>query len=164
MGLSPRGGAERPSARVWVNKDLARILEREEGRVAHAYRDTEGLWTIGVGFLIDEKRGAGLYPEEIDWILANRIRRARLAVDVALPWAQALEPARYGALILMAYQMGIGDARTGRGLLGFRMSLRLIQAGEWQAAAAALRQSKWARQTPQRAARVIKQIVTGEWQ
>lgn len=137
---------------------LAATLEREEDRVPHAYQDSEGYWTIGVGFMVDERRQGGLFDEEIDWILSNRIRRTRLAVDIAIPWAKTLTEPRYGALILMAYQMGV------QGLLTFRVSLRLIQAGAWTSAALALRVSKWARQTPARAKRVIRQIETGEWQ
>jgi GH24 family phage-related lysozyme (muramidase) len=28
---------------------LAKMLEDEEGRVGHAYLDSEGFWTIGIG-------------------------------------------------------------------------------------------------------------------
>ena len=37
--------------------DLRKSIEDHEGRVPHAYQDHKGFWTIGVGHLIDERRG-----------------------------------------------------------------------------------------------------------
>ena len=53
--------------------NLKEQLKRDEGVVAHAYEDTLGFLTIGVGHLIDGRRGGGLSPDEIDYILTNDI-------------------------------------------------------------------------------------------
>ena len=50
--------------------NLAQLLEAREGRVAHAYIDSEGYTTIGVGRLIDKRKGGRLTDREIDYLLA----------------------------------------------------------------------------------------------
>jgi type II secretory pathway component PulF len=39
----------------------------------------------------------------------------------------------------------------------------MVQAGDYESAAKGMLQSLWARQTPERAARMAKQMRTGEW-
>ena len=39
-----------------IVRELSKQLERDEGRVRHAYQDHLGYWTIGVGRLIDARR------------------------------------------------------------------------------------------------------------
>lgn len=134
-------------------------LEAEEGRVDHAYQDNLGYWTIGVGRLIDKRRGGRLSDAEIDLLLANDIK-AKIAGIEQWPAWQAVkdDPVRTTALISMAFQLGI------EGLAGFKNSLRLIAEKQWQAAADNLLQSLWAKQTPNRAKRVTQMIATGKLQ
>lgn len=139
--------------------NLHEQLEREEGRRATVYKDSLGLWTIGVGRLVDSsKPGAGLRPAEIDLLLANDIDEKTDEVRAALPWLDALDPARQAVLIGMAFQMGTA------GLLGFRNTLALIKAQQWPEAANAMLKSLWAQQTPERAMRLAEQMRTGVWQ
>ena len=44
---------------------LRRELVRDEGLRHLPYLDSEGYWTIGVGIMIDERRGGGLTAEEV---------------------------------------------------------------------------------------------------
>ena len=44
--------------------------------VSHAYKDSRGYLTIGVGHLIDEELGGGLSEDEIDYLLANNLKVA----------------------------------------------------------------------------------------
>lgn len=131
-------------------------LSRDEGRVASAYRDHLGYLTIGVGRLIDRARGGKLSDEEIDFLLANDIRAAIADLEGLPAWeAVRGDLVRQRALLNMRFQLGA------EGLRGFKNSLALIAAKDWKAAAANLRASRWARQTPERAARVIRMIETG---
>src|SRR3546814_2002261 len=50
------------------------------------------------------------------------------------------------------------------GLAGFKNSLKLVEQKRWAEAAANMMLSKWAKQTPERAARVTKMIETGAYQ
>ena len=63
---------------------LAQMLEAEEGRKRSAYQDHLGYWTIGVGRLIDRRKGGGLSPDEIDYLLTNDIRAKSREVFTAL--------------------------------------------------------------------------------
>lgn len=138
--------------------DLTAQLRQEEGAVPHAYQDHLGYWTIGVGRLIDRRKGGGLSPEEIDYLLANDIERKTREVFTALPWAHYLDEPRQAVLIGMAFQMGTA------GLLGFKNTLAHVKAGRYTQAATGMLASKWAEQTPGRAARMARQMETGAWQ
>lgn len=133
-------------------------LKRDEGEVLHAYQDTLGYWTIGIGILIDKRKGGGLRPEESEFIFRNRLKLLDAELNDRLPWITKLDPARRGVLINMAFQMGVA------GLLGFKNTLAAIQAGKYKDAAKAMLQSKWATQTPARAQRLSNQMATGDWQ
>lgn len=137
---------------------LTAQLRRDEGIKATAYQDHLGYWTIGVGRLIDSRKpGAGLRPDEIDYLLRNDIADRVQALKKALPWFDRLDEARRGVLINMAFQLGTA------GLLGFKSTLALIVAGKYAEAAEQMLNSKWATQTPARAKRLAEQMKTGEW-
>lgn len=133
-------------------------LKRDEGEVLHAYQDHLGYWTIGIGILIDKRKGGGLRPEESEFIFRNRLNLLDAELSDRLPWIARLDPARKGVLINMAFQMGV------TGLLGFKNTLAMVEAGKYQDAAKGMLESKWAKQTPARAQRLSNQMATGEWQ
>lgn len=138
--------------------NLAQQLRRDEGTKPSAYQDHLGFWTIGVGRLIDARKGGGLRPDEIEYLLANDIKDRARALLAALPWFGALDDARQGVLLNMAFQLGTA------GLLAFKNTLEQVRLGQYKRAAEMMLQSKWATQTPERAARLAKQMETGTWQ
>lgn len=133
-------------------------LRRDEGEVLHAYADHLGFQTLGVGRLIDKRRGGGISADESAMLLRNDVARVAAELDRRIPWWRGLNVPRQGALMNMGFQLGVA------GLLGFRTSLGLIEAGEYEAAAAQMLRSKWATQTPARARRVAEQMRSGRWQ
>ncbi len=137
--------------------NLAQLLEDEEGRVAHAYQDHLGFWTIGVGRLIDKRKGGRLTDPEIDYLLSNDIAEKTGELARALAWFNDLDEVRRNTLIAMAFQMGTA------GLLGFRNTLEMVKAGDYKAAGRGMLQSRWAEQTPKRAQRMAQQMETGLW-
>jgi len=136
---------------------LIEQLRREEGSVRHAYKDSLGLWTIGVGRLIDESRGGGLSQDEIDYLLANDIKAKTTEVLAALPWVSRLSEQRQAVIIGMAFQMGT------KGLLAFKHTLGSIEDGQYAEAAKGMLDSGWAKQTPARARRLAQQMETDTW-
>lgn len=141
-----------------MNAELSKQLRRDEGEKAQAYQDHLGFWTIGVGRLIDSRKlGAGLRPEEIQYLLNNDINDRIKALTAALPWFKNLDDARQGVLINMAFQLGTA------GLLKFVTTLDLVKKGNYAGAAEAMQKSLWASQTPERAKRLAEQMRTGEW-
>ena len=137
--------------------NLKEQLKRDEGSVRYADEDTLGFLTIGVGRLIDDRRGGGLSPSEIDYLLTNDIAEKSAQVLEALPWAKDLTEPRLAVLINMAFQMGL------RGLLGFPGMLGAVRTGDYKAAAEHMLDSKWEQQTPTRAHRLADQMESGEW-
>lgn len=138
--------------------NISEQLDRDEGNIPYAYQDHLGFWTVGKGFLIDKRKGGGLRPEEIEFILNNRLALIRAQLSRALPWVGGLDRARLGVLENMAYQMGV------EGLLAFRKFLNYLSLGAFDRAAEEMLDSTWAKQTPERAKRLSVQIKTGVWQ
>jgi lysozyme len=139
--------------------NIERMLEDEEGRERSAYLDSKGFWTIGVGRLIDKRKGGGLSEDEIDYLLANDIRNKTSEVARALPWLASLNEPRRVAIVGMAFQLGTA------GMLGFRRAIAAARDERWDVASAEMLDSKWAKEdTPARAHRMAQQMKTGEWQ
>jgi len=138
--------------------DIFTQLDRDEGNIPTVYKDHLGFDTIGRGFLVDKRKGGGLRPEEIDFITNNRLAINASEIRKRAPWTANMDPVRFAVLLNMAYQMGVA------GLFGFVNTLKMIQAGDYSGAAAGMLNSTWAKQTPERAERLSKQMKTGEWQ
>lgn len=141
-----------------MRHELKRQLTGDEDKRKHAYKDHLGYLTIGVGRLIDDRKpGSGLRDSEIEFMLNNDIDDRIEQLTRRLPWFQNLDDARKGVLLNMSFQMGVD------GLLGFKNTLTMVEAGRYKLAAQGMLSSLWARQTPERAARMAKQMETGEW-
>ena len=138
--------------------NISEQLKRDEGVVKHAYRDHLGYLTIGIGFLIDERKGGRMPDEVMEFWLGYEIEKRRVALSKAIPFFDDLDEARQGALVNMAYQLGVN------GVLAFKKMLHSMQRGDYDIAAKEALDSRWATQTPERAKRIAKQIETGEWQ
>ena len=137
--------------------NLTKQLITEEGEILHAYDDHLNFLTIGVGRLIDMRKGGGITQEESRYLLANDIKKRVADVEKALPFYAELNDARQAVLIGMAFQMGVD------GLLKFKTTLALIKAGNYADAGEQMLKSLWAKQTPFRAERMANQMATGEW-
>lgn len=134
---------------------LRKSLIAEEGEKLSAYQDHLGYWTIGVGRLIDDRKGGGISKDESQFMLGNDIRKFHSQLSLEMPWIATLDDARQNVLIAMAFQMGT------EGLLKFRGMLTFLRNREYNQAATAGLQSNWARQTPARAKRMMDIIRTG---
>lgn len=140
--------------------DLESQLRLDEGENLYAYPDHLGYITIGVGILIDKRKGGGLKKEESEFILKNRISLIVKEINKKLPWVSKLHFIRAAVLYNMAFQLGVN------GLLGFKDTLKLIEVGDYEAASKEMLNSLWASksQTPERAKRLSEQMRTCEWQ
>jgi len=74
-------------------------LIRDEGEVHHAYQDSLGFWTLGIGRLIDQRRGGGITHDEALFLLQNDIESKTEDLDRALPWWKTLSEVRQRALL-----------------------------------------------------------------
>lgn len=145
------------------------MLRNEEGVKHQPYQDHLGYWTIGVGHLIDERKGGSL-PEwaqaeldltgrlsdaSVDKLLEDDIIKVVNQLEDKIWWSVNLDPVRYAVLLDMAFQMGIN------GLLGFKNTLAMIENDDYDRAADGMLNSLWARQTPKRARRRSQEMRTG---
>jgi len=130
------------------------LLVKEESEVLTAYQDHLGYLTIGVGRLIDKRKGGGISKAESRFLLANDVARFELAA-LGYPWYADLDEARQGVIVAMLFQLGSLDKWAGlRAALGSR---------NWDKAADSMLASLWAKQTPARAERMAKIMRTGVW-
>jgi lysozyme len=138
---------------------LKEQLVRDEGFVEHAYEDSLGYLTIGVGHLIDKRRGGELPRHIIEALLQHDITQKTAELYGRFSWVIELDEVRRATLVNMAFQLGVD------GLAQFARAMAYMRNGEYNAAAIAFADSKVAReQTPERWRRHCQQIRTGEWQ
>ena len=119
-------------------------LKQEEGFRAHAYRDTQGVLTIGFGTNLDQ----GITIREADLLLWNRaeIKEGALSREWVPYRAQPL--AVRVELLDMAYQLGV------EGLLRFELMLGALARGDYETAAREALNSVLDHETPSRVERV----------
>ena len=146
--------------------NIISLLNFEEGWSEKPYYCSEGYPTIGIGQRIGPK-GAPLKLYEFTvskslaaiW-LAEKVKETLADMDkyenIRAAMAVCNEP-RQAILISMAYQMGAD------GLAKFVNTLKAVSEKRWNDAAAGMLNSAWAKQTPNRAKRHAKQMLTGEW-
>lgn len=124
----------------------------------HAYQDHLGYWTIGIGRLIDKRKGGGISKDEAEYLLSNDVSSRLIELQARLPWFSQLDDARKAVLLNMSFQLGVP------GLMNFKRTLALVEQGDYAAAADGMLQSKWATQTPKRANEMAEQMRSGQWQ
>ena len=132
--------------------DLIDDLKRDEGWRASVYQDTEKYWTIGYGFLVDPSKGGELPKHIGDIWLAHAVEDLWNQLIARIPWLMDQPADVQRALGNMAYQLGAS------GVVGFRNMLAALLDGDRELAADEALDSKWAKQTPNRAARVAALI------
>jgi lysozyme len=136
-------------------------IEGFEGRRNEAYPDplTHGEpWTIGVGHTGPEvHEGLVWTDEQIDAAFDADLNEKLIECELHFTWFNQLNWPRQAVLIGMCFQMGIGR------LLGFKNTLAMVGSGDYAGAAAGMRSSNWAHQTPKRALRLAAQMQYGVW-
>lgn len=140
-----------------MTSNVRDLIALHEGRVPHAYQDSLGYWTIGVGHLIDRRKGGKLPDHIIDALLDWDIDRTEELLARTLPWFRDLDPVRRAVLLDMAFNLGVA------GLLGFKNTLAAVKEKRWEAAAHGMLASKWSRQVGYRSLRLADMMRSGRW-
>ena len=136
---------------------LIKELERDEGRVLHAYQDSLGFWTIGIGRLIDKRKGGGISNEEADYLKANDIARFKRDLDRHAPWWRNLDPVRQRVIQNLAFNLG-ADGLVKK----WPNTVAMIQKGDYAGAAKAMRgNGVWIGQVKDRGRRLATMMETG---
>ena len=134
-----------------MRDSFIRRVKAHEGFRSTPYKDTVGVWTFGHGLTY-------ITEDESDYIVRKRLDQINNVLSAKINKFTSIPIDIREVLIEMAYQMGV------QGLLAFRLTLSLIQEGNYTSAADAMLESKWASQTPVRA-KELSDIVrnTAKW-
>jgi lysozyme len=143
-------------------------LRHDEGEKLVAYKDSLGLWTVGVGHLIDPSKGANPAPFGVDLRKGGSITEAQsdalldadidakcTQLDEHIAWWRDLDEVRQRVIVNMAFNLGVA------GLLGFKNTLACVHEARFDDAADGMLASKWARQVGKRADRLAGMMRTG---
>lgn len=136
---------------------IEELLEFEEGSIPHAYQDSEKYWTIGIGRLIDKRKGGKLSQDEIMYLLKNDIAKRREYLNKKFKWFSQLDEVRQAVVISMVFQTG--------GLESWPGFCNAMAMRDYLKAADEMLDSKVAReQAPKRWQRQAEMMRTGKWQ
>ena len=122
-------------------KSLVKRIGANEGFERTPYQCTMGVWTIGHGF-------TWITEEESLHILAGRVSELHLELGNKWVWYDGLPPEIKGVVIEMCFQLGVF------GFSKFKKAIAHMIDKEWQLAADEMLDSKWRKQTPNRANRL----------
>jgi len=119
-----------------------------EGFSSKPYKDRNHI-SIGYGTNISHITRA-----EAELLLVHRLSM-RLAKLRTYPWFNRLNPTRQAIVLDMSYQLGV------TGLLKFKHMVWRLKHGYWNAAANAMRDSKWYYQSGRRSRQLVQQMQRG---
>jgi lysozyme len=151
-------------------RDLAETLERDEGLEEQPYRDTEGIWTFGVGRNLEANPITGpewkalldageisvtLTPPGARRLLRNGIVAATAACARTFFWWPRLDDVRREAIANLVFNMGIQRFGT------FRKLIEAMNHCDYETAADELQDSRWFGQVGARGPRLVKQLRDG---
>lgn len=152
--------------------EMSEMINRlifHEGLRLKPYICPAGKLTIGIGRNTEENPFTkeelarignwknGITREQAYWLCQNDIERCIKELRNNLIWFEKLDAERKYALVDMCFQLGI------IGLLKFKRTLGSIAKGNYELAAEQVLESKYAKQTPDRAKRISNLIKTGRW-
>lgn len=133
---------------------LKRMIVRHEGLRLKPYRDTVGKLTIGVGRNLDDN---GISEKEAYVLLENDLEWCFIQLHAEFPWASDLNDPRQDVLVSMLFNMGLER------LKGFTHMLAAARLGLWDAAAAEMLNSNWAKQVGGRAHELAAIMKSGDY-
>ncbi|MPW16893.1 lysozyme [Paraburkholderia sp. CNPSo 3157] len=143
-------------------------LRRDEGVRYVPYLDTADppKRTVGVGHNMDvSPLPAGwafpLADAQVNQLLDRDVSTTLAKLDKYLPWWRHMDEVRQRVIANMCFNLGIGNAALGTGLLGFKNTLAAMQRGSFGIAAAGMKASKWYAQVGLRGVRLCKAMETG---
>lgn len=143
-----------------MNLDKLRVEIAEDEGVKHeVYRDHLGLPTVGIGHLVreydeeyGEPVGTPVTEERVIELFESDVLSVLEDCDRLYPEFETLP--EEAQLIIANMMFNMGYSRLSK----FRMMKAAVEAGDWKEAAAQMKDSRWARQVPNRADRLIKRM------
>ena len=129
------------------------LVQAEEGYCSAIYKDHLGNLTVGYGVLL--KEGVSIPAKALEAMFEYNMSKAVAGYN---KFGLTLNGPRRAVIISMLYQMGY------RGVRGFQNMLKSLYAGDYEAAAKHMLDSKWAKcDTPERAERQADIMKSGKF-
>jgi len=125
-----------------MTNEVYKSIQKHEGLQLNPYRCTAGKLTIGYGRNLDDN---GISKEEADEMLSNDVKKINDQLHDKIDSFRFFDDRLQDILIEMAYQMGVN------GLLQFKKMLHHLSNFDLESASIEMLDSKWAKQTPNRA-------------
>ena len=122
--------------------ELLNSIIKHEGFRAKVYKCTEGFDTIGYGFAIKD---LVLDEDLASIILQRKLESLIRSIKFQFGWYKDLPKSVMDVVVEMCYQLGI------KGFSKFKKTIKLLKSEEWEKASIEMLDSKWAKQTPNRA-------------
>lgn len=162
---------------------LKQLLILHEGYAHKRYKDSEGYWTIGVGHLIDERKGGKLpthiaislahqgldvykddpMPDDlIDMLLEYDITVHTTLLEQFQPWTKKLDVVRHAAMADMVFNLG-PEPFDADGFKDWPNFIEQVKRGFYGAAATNMLSTLWAKQVKTRATRLADMMRSGNW-
>ena len=131
---------------------LTNDLIHDEGLRLTLYPDSRGFPTIGVGRNVRDK---GITSAEAMLLLDHDIDEC-IHDLMSFGWFSSLDPVRQRVLVNMRFNLGPNRFR------GFTKMLHAVAIGDYAQAAMEMRNSVWATQVKDRAAKLARRMETGD--
>ena len=125
-----------------IMKDIIEQLKIHEGYKPTVYKCTAGVDTIGVGFAIKDLH---LSEEVCELILTEKLEALEERFEKKFDWFHTSLVEVRNVMLNMAYQLGFA------GFCKFKKTIAYLEEAEWEKASEEMLDSRWAKQTPNRA-------------
>tara|TARA_R100000808_G_C2150825_1_gene159684 strand:- start:2069 stop:2470 length:402 start_codon:yes stop_codon:yes gene_type:complete len=129
--------------------DLIESIKKHEGYVGVVYKDSLGIDTIGYGFAIKDLE---LDADICDIILERKLKNLNDRIKNKFDWYKYMPPEIQNVVTEMCYQLGV------TGFSKFRKTIAYLQNKEFKNASIEMLDSRWAKQTPNRAKALSERV------
>ena len=128
-----------------LSDELKEAVKLSEGYRARVYKDTLGIDTIGYGFAIKDLE---LDKDICDMILDKKLNKLIKDVDNKFSFMDDIAVEAQDVVYEMCYQLGIN------GFSKFKKTIAYLRDEDYKMVAIEMLDSRWAKQTPNRAKRL----------
>tara|TARA_X000001382_G_C3142263_1_gene169956 strand:- start:375 stop:779 length:405 start_codon:yes stop_codon:yes gene_type:complete len=122
--------------------DLKESIKQNEGYVGIVYKDSLGIDTIGYGFAIKDLE---LDRDICDLILERKLKELEDSIKLKFGWYPFMPKVIQDVVMEMCYQLGV------TGFSKFVKTITYLKDKDFKNASIEMLDSKWAKQTPNRA-------------
>ena len=140
--MTPDNQKASPTLQVKIPLQLKTQITKNEGIIEYAYQDDLGYWTIGIGRLIDKRKGGKLSIDEIYYLLNNDLNKCATELH-GYVWFIIQDEVRQGVLIELCFNLGLTN------LLKFTQFIGFMAGKDFYGASQDLKTTLWAKQVKQ---------------